>query len=282
MPDEKPPNDLNAKVLDELSLILNAPHLPRSKLDASLRLLAKWRSVLIQNTLLKELGPVVQAGPFSGMRYLQRVTEGCFAPKLLGSYESALHPYIESAIRTGYPTVVNLGSAEGYYAVGFARCMPRANVFAVDRDKSAREACQSLANINGVADRVTILADISAIERLLPSAESRCLVFCDIEGEEVNTIDPVRHVWLRKADIIVEVHEKRGETELMNILVSRFSDSHASNQVMGRTRDIVLPQTMDSWADLDRLLAVWEWRSSPTPWLVLTSKESDRDPVATE
>jgi len=40
--------------------------------------------------------------------------------KLLGFYEQPLQPYIEQVIQTGYPTIINIGCAEGYYAVGLA------------------------------------------------------------------------------------------------------------------------------------------------------------------
>ena len=33
-----------------------------------------------------------------------------------------------------------------------------------------------------------------------------------------------------------------------------------------------LPPLFDALGDMDRLLAVWEWRSHPTPWLVAASQ----------
>ena len=98
----------------------------RVALDNALRLIAKWRSVLIQNTIIQKCGTVVQSGPFKGMQFVSHSSEGCHVPKLLGSYEQELHVHIEAAIARGYGHVVNIGVAERYYAVGLAIRMPTA------------------------------------------------------------------------------------------------------------------------------------------------------------
>lgn len=75
-----------------------------AQLDDALRLLCKWRSVLIQNTLLQQQGTVVMQGPLQGMDFLPQSAEGCHIAKLLGCYEQPLSPYIEQAIQANYPT----------------------------------------------------------------------------------------------------------------------------------------------------------------------------------
>ena len=98
------------------------------QLNSALRLLSKWRSVLIQNTIVRQHGTVVMAGPLKGLDFLPHSAEGCHVAKLLGCYEQPLHPFIERAIQTAYQVVVNIGCAEGYYAVGMARRMPTTHV----------------------------------------------------------------------------------------------------------------------------------------------------------
>ena len=61
------------------------------KLNNSLRLLAKWRSELIKNTILKNNGTKVLDGPVKGLDFLERSAEGCHVAKLLGCYEQPLH-----------------------------------------------------------------------------------------------------------------------------------------------------------------------------------------------
>src|SRR4051794_40351820 len=91
------------------------------QLNQALRLFAKYRSVLIQNTLLQQCGPQVQTGPFAGLEFARASAEGCHVPKLLGCYERELHGLVEAAVADGYDDIVNIGCAEGYYAVGLAR-----------------------------------------------------------------------------------------------------------------------------------------------------------------
>ena len=42
-------------------------------------------------------------------------------------------PFIEQAIQASYPTILNVGCAEGYYAVGMARRMPNTKVLAAGK-----------------------------------------------------------------------------------------------------------------------------------------------------
>ena len=61
-------------------------------------------------------------------------------PKLLGVYERELNPYIEQACALNFPLIVDVGAAEGYYAVGMALRNPSARVIAFEMDARAREA----------------------------------------------------------------------------------------------------------------------------------------------
>ena len=113
---------------------------PNDTLNNALRLLSKWRSVLIQNTLLEKEGTRVLQGPLKGLDFIEQSSEGCHIAKLLGCYEQPLQPYINAAIEKGYSTVLNIGCAEGYYAVGLARAMSDAKSLAFDTDPKALKA----------------------------------------------------------------------------------------------------------------------------------------------
>ena len=74
--------------------------------------------------LARQSGCRVLTGPFVGMRY-----PASFVPRLLfhgpyqvGSFEHELHPAIGEIADSRPATVVNVGSAEGYYSVGMAVC----------------------------------------------------------------------------------------------------------------------------------------------------------------
>ena len=242
------------------------------QLNNALRLLAKWRSVLIRNTLLQHQGTVVMDGPFKGLDFLPESAEGCHIAKLLGCYEQPLLPFIEQAIQTNYPVILNIGCAEGYYAVGMARRMPDTQVLAFDLNPKAQETCAALAAKNHVSDRITIGA-LFQPENFADYAGQNVLVLCDIEGAERELLNPEIAPALKGMDIIMESHECLipGITQE---IINRFKDSHTITLVEdnGQRQLSNAPKWFNNLAHLDQLLATWEWRSGPTPWLVMKSK----------
>src|SRR6478752_2830493 len=103
-----------------------------------LRLVGRWRSLVLANTFVAQHGAKILGGPFAGMEYVSVATEGALVPRLLGSYESELHPHLQAFAEEGLDCVIDVGCAEGYYAVGLARMMPDVAVHAYDIDEKAR------------------------------------------------------------------------------------------------------------------------------------------------
>ena len=249
---------------------------PNASLNNSLRLLSKWRSVLIQNTLLEKEGTKVLQGPLQGLDFIERSAEGCHIAKLLGCYEQPLQPHITSAIEKNYSTILNIGCAEGYYAVGLARALPNARSLAFDTDPKAQAACIQLAEKNSVSDRVEVGGLFSPADFVNYDQEST-LVFCDIEGAELELLDPKVAPALKSMDLIVESHEclRPGITD---ILITRFSATHDIQRIPdngSRHLDYV-PAWFKQLSHLDQLLATWEWRSGPTPWLVMIAEKDSK------
>ncbi|MFM7334422.1 MAG: hypothetical protein ACKO1H_08405 [Tabrizicola sp.] len=236
-----------------------------ARLEAQLRQLAKWRSQVLANTIAARMGDVVPAGPFAGMRYPVQASEGGRAPRLLGAYEASLHPILETVIARAYPQVIDIGAAEGYYAVGLARRMPGTTVHARDTDPRARALCTDLAKVNGVGPRVLVGPEVTHADLAL-CAHAETFILCDIEGAEGELLDPARAPELAQADILVEVHEGM-RPGLLSTLTQRFAPSHRVTRIDRALRPDLLPDWAEGLSDLDRLLLLWEWRASPTPWL---------------
>ena len=236
-------------------------------LEGVLRLMGKWRHQMISNTIIARHGAVVQAGPFAGMRLGQHSAEGCHAPKLLGCYEQALHPHLERFIARGFDSVLNIGCAEGYYAIGLARRMPCTKIFAHDLNEGAQRACHALAEANGVADRITIGGLVRG-EDFARFGGVDTLVLVDIEGGEEALLDPAAFPALRHMTLIVECHEER-RSGMTDLIASRFAHSHQVIREEQPFSQPALPAWMKGLGHLDQLLAIWEWRMAPTPWLVL-------------
>ena len=244
----------------------------QTQLNNALRLLSKWRSALIQQTLLKLQGTVVMQGPLKGLDFLRESAEGCHIAKLLGCYEQPLQPYIEEAIAAAYPTILNIGCAEGYYAVGMARRMPSTQVLAFDLNPKAQEICDALAHKNGVSNRVKT-GSLFKPEDFESYGDQKVLVMCDIEGAERDLLNPEIAPTLKGMDVIVESHDSLipGMTQT---LIGRFKDTHHIKMVVdnGQRQLEDAPLWFINLAHLDQLLATWEWRSGFTPWLVMNAR----------
>lgn len=239
-------------------------------LEEALRSLAKWRATMVANTLIKRSGGKVLNGPFQGMSYDGSASEGARAARLLGSYEVSLTPVFEMVIARGYTQIIDLGCAEGYYAVGLAMRLPQAVVWARDTNPAAQTLCRDLAARNDVADRVIVGGEISG-----PDFDwclgHRTFVLCDIEGGEQRLLDPHTAPGLVVADILVECHDCL-RPGLADLIAARFAPTHHITRIDRNLAPQMLPDWMEELSDLDRLLALWEWRAGPTPWLWMQAK----------
>lgn len=269
---DAPPRSLAAQVAQLVRQIVQGwpPEPDQGTVNELLRLLGRWRSRMIANTYMRHHGTVIWGGPFRGMEYVGAATEGALAPRLLGTYESELHPYLAQIAQSGLDCVVDVGCAEGYYAVGLARMIPGVTVHAYDIDPRARAACGELAARNGVADRVIVGGEFKP-DGFDAFAGKRALVLVDAEGAELDILQPHLSPALAGMSLIVETHDVY-RPGAMAAMVERFSPSHDIVVVRQQPKTFDPPPWFSGLNHLDQLLAVWEWRLMPTPWLVMRPK----------
>ena len=152
--------------------------------------------------------PVVESGPFSGMRYETRQSHGsALYPKLLGTYEAELHPAILSLRSRTYDDIIDVGFAEGYYLIGLSRWFPAATAWGFDLSTEAHELCAGLASINNISTdrlRLDYEANDDSLFRVLGR---RSLVICDCEGFEANLFAADRVDRWQRSDLIIECHD---------------------------------------------------------------------------
>jgi len=167
----------------------------------------------------------VRYGPFAGMRYLKESSGSQVLPKVLGSYEEPLHCWLEEILtEKTYDLILDVGCAEGYYAVGFAWRLPSLRVRAFDINPEARKQTRALAILNHVQDRVSIETECD-FQQFEKYGGSKTLVFCDIEGAEDGLLDPVQAPRLKECDILVEAHDFLVDG-ITDRLLLRFAPSH--------------------------------------------------------
>ena len=222
--------------------------------------------------------PAILTGPFRGMTYLDETVWGPITPKWAGSYEIELTDIIEQNIKSGYDRILNLGCAEGYYAVGFAWRDQAPEVLAFDLDPFARKQARRLAQLNHVSDRIRIYGECTQI-RLNELVKRRTLVLADIEGCEVSLLDPTGVPRLKEADLLIEVHEDHnltagGTVELR--LARRLDDSHTIERRVSLDRGVWIDKHQALWqgkVTREQIAsALDEARSAPQVWLWAKAK----------
>lgn len=220
--------------------------------------------------------PVVRRGPFKGLRYPGFSSFGsAIFPKILGSYEKELHPIIEKICAKSYSEIIDIGSAEGYYAIGMALRKPEAKVFAFDVDRHANIFCSQMAQLNGVSNRVKIESKCTPEALAGFPFSGKALIISDCEGYEKHlfTEDNVRH--LTGCDLLIETHDFVDIT-ISDYLKSLFHETHIISSIWS-IDDIIKARSyqFEELKDLsltDRKEILQERRPAIMEWLFIESK----------
>jgi len=215
----------------------------------------------------------VLAGPFAGMRYGRHAWGSQLLPKIAGTYELELHDVIERLICTGVKLVVDVGAAEGYYAVGLARRLPTAAIVTYDISPASRHLLRAIAILNSVLDRIDIRTrcDPQVLNRTLRAAP-HALVICDCEGYEDILIDPDAAPELAGATILVELHDLI-VPGLSERIAARLCRTHTLEVFPVRERMLADIPTACRLRDADALEAMNEYRGEPRQsWFLATPR----------
>ena len=233
--------------------------------------------IVLEDTLTEALGKgQVLSGPFKGMKYsANRAVCSAYYPKILGSYESELHAIIDSFIKNEYSEVIDIGCAEGYYAVGLALKISSAEIFAFDTNYEARQLCYEMATENKVQNRIHI-AGLCSPETLkkFPFTK-RGLIVSDCEGFEAALFTSESIMNLMNCDMIIETHDWWDIT-ISDKLRDVFSKTHHI-QVIKSVDDIEKAKTYSSAVTQNASLRVKqqmfsEQRPGIMEWIICTPK----------
>jgi hypothetical protein len=222
----------------------------------------------------------VLSGPFQGMKLdLSPVSSRHLLGYLLGTQELELHSVIETVIRQQYSTVINIGVADGYYAIGLARRMPSTRIVGFEGLAEHHEPFWRTARMNGVADRIKMegFCTTADLQDSLVEAGPRPFILCDIEGGEKALLDNSRIPELNQADILVETHDGL-VPGCSKALLQRFSETHEITSIDARPRTIrdfpshKLP-FLARWLPGTAVELMNERRTGVQEWLFMSSRE---------
>lgn len=210
------------------------------------------------------------------MKYFNEVIWGSIEPKWIGSYELELHPIIYKIIETEYDTIINIGSAEGYYSVGLAIRLPHARVLSYEVDPWSRRQQRRLAALNQATN--LRIDGFCTHKQLDLRSRGRTLVLCDIEGSETELLNPELAQSLRNVDCLVELHDTKEASirQVEELISNRFGPSHHVDRIEMSDRS---PSSLSNLGlkatDFDQAL-LDEHRWNRQVWLWMVSREECR------
>lgn len=217
----------------------------------------------------------ISSGPFREMKYISTAHGSAFMPKILGTYEKELQKFIPEIVQENYDLIIDVGAAEGYYAVGLAYLYKKTGnknfqVRAYDTNLAAHSSINKLATLNNVQNHIEI-STICNHEVLRELRDKKVFILCDIEGGETALLDPEKVKKLFQVDMLLELHDGK-ENYIADEFVRRFKNSHEIEIVHFNYRK---PEEAPWWLlhPKIRLSSVREGRKKGLKWMFLKVKD---------
>ncbi|WP_164972824.1 methyltransferase domain-containing protein [Lacibacter luteus] len=195
-------------------------------------------------------------------------------PKLSGTYESELADIFFQLEKNNYSCIVDVGCAEGFYAVGLAQRFKQAKVYAFDISETAQQLCKEMAALNNVSSQVEVKQECTAENLAALVLDQRSLIICDCEGYERHlfvrdTIDQ-----LKTSDLIIELHPMH-EKDVKEYLHQLFANTHVIEYAASyddNRKIFELPDIYTSLSKIDRIKIVQEGRAFSMDWMIAKAK----------
>lgn len=247
-------------------------------------LLAQWRDETIaerQKRISLETFDycegIVKYGPFKGLK-LNRDTWWSVADlgsQCLGFYEKELLDIISVISPSHYDYFIDIGAADGYYAIGMLAAKKVNHVICFEQSDTGRQAIHQNWCLNNAPGHIKIHAEANALslQGLPTQATQNALILIDIEGAEFDLLSPQVINDLKHCDIIIEIHH----------WVDNFIDKYTALLKCADKLfdiDIIRPTPRNTenmpelrcYPDDNRLLLVSERRPALMRFLKLTSR----------
>ena len=217
----------------------------------------------------------VKLGYFKGLKYPSFSSFGSsLFPKLSGSYESELFPFFKEMETKKYDTIMDIGCAEGFYAIGLALKYPNATVEAFDIEPEARRLCRMMAEVNNVNHQISISEACTPAHIKNIDTNLSTFIICDCEGYERTLFNEDNIKSLINADVLIELHPMHVK-DVKEYLLQLFDKTHHL-RLVGSYDDnrklFDLPEMYDQFSNLERSFLVTEGRSFSMDWLIAIPK----------
>jgi hypothetical protein len=236
----------------------------------------------ISKYLLKISDGIVLYGEFKGLHLSNQSWWGnsSMSTMILGTYEMEVVKEI-CAVSQDFKYFIDIGAADGFYAVGLLANGKFEHSFAFEMSKQGRESMFANACMNGVDHSLTIYEKAESDFYLdLPShVRDNSVILIDVEGYEFQIVTNEFCDFFEKSIIFIEIHEwlvPNGNLALID-LKKIVSQKFEVEYINSGSRNPSLYPELDNFEEEFRWLAFSEGRVRHQYWLKLTPKLNEWD-----
>jgi hypothetical protein len=231
----------------------------------------------VLNKIVLEHGHQVAYGTFKGMKLSKNTywSKNDIITHILGVYEKhVLKKIIEFSKKGNYP-FIDIGAADGYFAIGMAFSETFKKIYAFEIDEEGRRSLNRNIENNLCKDKVVvdIEANFENLKEIVDKNKS-AVILIDIEGSEFDLLDDNLLKLLSNCYIVCELHPTLSTNgfEKQNMLIN---NAKAFFDVSTIQRESYSPNKfseLNEFTDEERLIAFGEGRENNMNWLILEPK----------
>lgn len=236
------------------------------------------RQARISMEVFDKCNGTVQRGLFKGLKLAPNPWWGGLdlGSQCLGYYEQEIMELISSLPDQATKTFIDIGAADGYYAVGMLLSKKSEKCICFEASSVGRAAIRDTWTLNGAPGELEIygLANQTAIVSLSELEHGKTLALVDIEGGEFDLLTEAVINKLAGCSIIIEVHEWKPDF-LPNYchLIRRLHREFDVSIIPRVQRNVFKDPSLRDLTDDNRLLLISERRPSNMRFLYLNPKQ---------
>lgn len=231
----------------------------------------------LSQLLFSKMEGRVAYGPFTGLELDPCPTWGKsdMSAKLLGCYELEILNALHSTEFSNRSHFVNVGAADGYFAVGCLRNGRFKTADCFEMNELSQKAIIRVAERNGVSKSIRVFG---AVETNVPSVLkeidwSDTVVLCDIEGAELDLFDRKLLDAINGAMILIEIHNwVENFWPRYSTLLKRASKNYNLRFLESSTIPTYQMSELQGMTDDNRMLILSEGRPNVMRYLQLISR----------
>ena len=234
-----------------------------------------WKLINQKHGILNNF--TVQKGLFKDLKLNkeQYWNSGDLGSKIYGFYEKDIQEIIYKVVKKyKIKQFINIGSADGYFPIGFLRINLFKNAICFEQNKIGQKSIIQNAKTNKVLDKIKVFGELNNTnfnKELIPKLKkSPSIILCDIEGYEYKLFSLKNLELLKNEFLIIEIHPTSKSNQInFNKKIKRYFNTREIFSSFYNFKDL---QELHNINDIDRSLLTSEGRSFIGKWLFLEPK----------